>query len=64
VFLKAHTSNAGGLLLLEVEEQFGILRPFVEAFVDHRSPENYQAKPPLNSSHIAAVRRVLTRLSR
>ena len=33
------TSNAGGLLLREVEEPFRILRPFVDSFTDHRSPD-------------------------
>lgn len=33
------TSDAGGLLLREVEERFRILRPFVDSFTDHRSPD-------------------------
>ncbi len=33
------TSDAGGLLLREVEERFGILRSFGEAFTDYRSPD-------------------------
>ena len=33
------TSYAGGLLLREVEERFRILRPFVDSFTDHRSPD-------------------------
>lgn len=33
------TSDAGGLLLREVEERFRILWPFVDAFTDYRSPD-------------------------
>ena len=33
------TSDGGGLLLREVEQRFGILRPFVRAFTDYRSPD-------------------------
>ncbi len=33
------TSDAGGLLLREVEERFGMLRSFGEAFTDYRSPD-------------------------
>ena len=33
------TSDGGGLLLREVEEQFGILRSFVAGFTDHRSSD-------------------------
>jgi hypothetical protein len=35
----AITSDAGGLLLREVDQQFGILRSFAKAFTDHRDPE-------------------------
>ena len=33
------TSDAGGLLLREVEERFGILRSFGQAFTDYRRPD-------------------------
>lgn len=33
------TSDAGGLLLREVDQQFGILKSFVDAFTDYRDPE-------------------------
>ena len=33
------TSDGGGLLLREVEQQFGIVRSFAECFTDHREPE-------------------------
>ena len=33
------TSDAGGLLLREVDRRFGIVRSFVGAFADHRDPE-------------------------
>jgi hypothetical protein len=33
------TSDAGGLLLREVEQRTGILRQFAACFVDHRDPE-------------------------
>jgi hypothetical protein len=33
------TSDGGGLLLREVEEQFGILQAFAACFSDHRDPE-------------------------
>jgi hypothetical protein len=33
------TSDAGGLLLREVEERTGILRQFAACFVDHRDPD-------------------------
>ncbi len=33
------TSDAGGLLLREVDQQFGILQSLVGAFTDHRDPE-------------------------
>ncbi|NQV27378.1 MAG: transposase [Rhodopirellula sp.] len=35
----AITSDAGGLLLREVDERFGILKSFVGAFTDYRDPE-------------------------
>ncbi len=35
----AITSDAGGLLLREVDQQFGILKSFVGAFTDYRDPE-------------------------
>ncbi len=35
----AITSDAGGLLLRDVDQQFGILNSFVGAFTDHRDPE-------------------------
>jgi hypothetical protein len=35
----AITSDAGGLLLREVDQRFGILESFVGAFTDHRDPE-------------------------
>ena len=35
----AITSDAGGLLLREVEERFGILRRFSRCFTDHRDPD-------------------------
>ncbi len=35
----AITSDAGGLLLREVDQRFGILKSFVGAFTDHRDPE-------------------------
>lgn len=35
----AITSDAGGLLLREVDQRFGILREFAGAFTDHRDPE-------------------------
>jgi len=38
----AITSDAGGLLLREVDEQFGILKSFVGAFTDHRDPERVE----------------------
>ena len=33
------TSDAGGLLLREVEERFGVLRSFVDCFTDYRDPD-------------------------
>ena len=33
------TSDGGGLLLREVEQRFGIVRSFVDAFTDHRSED-------------------------
>jgi hypothetical protein len=33
------TSDAGGLLLREVEQRTGIIRQFAACFVDHRDPE-------------------------
>lgn len=33
------TSDAGGLLLREVEQRTGIIRQFAECFADHRDPE-------------------------
>jgi Transposase DDE domain group 1 len=33
------TSDAGGLLLRELEERFGIVRSFADCFTDHRDPE-------------------------
>jgi hypothetical protein len=35
----AITSDAGGLLLREIEQRFGIVRQFVGAFTDHRDEE-------------------------
>ena len=35
----AITSDAGGLLLREVEAKIGILRRFADCFTDHRDPE-------------------------
>ena len=35
----AITSDAGGLLLREVDQRFGILKSFAGAFTDHRDPE-------------------------
>ena len=35
----AITSDAGGLLLREVDRRFGILRAFAGAFTDHRDRE-------------------------
>lgn len=35
----AITSDAGGLLLREVDQRFGIFRAFAGAFTDHRDPE-------------------------
>ncbi len=35
----AITSDAGGLLLREVDERFGILKSFAPAFTDYRDPE-------------------------
>jgi len=35
----AITSDAGGLLLREVDQQFGILSSFADAFTDHRDPD-------------------------
>jgi hypothetical protein len=34
------SSDGGGLLLREVEEHFGIVKAFVNAFTDHRSPDS------------------------
>lgn len=36
------TSDAGGLLLREVEQKFGIIRQFTECFTDHRDPEKIE----------------------
>lgn len=33
------SSDAGGLLLREVEQRTGIIRQFADCFVDHRDPE-------------------------
>jgi len=33
------TSDAGGLLLREVEERLGVVRSFAACFSDHRDPE-------------------------
>ena len=33
------SSDGGGLLLREVEQRFGIVRGFVDAFTDHRSAD-------------------------
>ena len=33
------TSDAGGLLLREVNETFGVIRKFASCFRDHRDPE-------------------------
>ena len=33
------TSDAGGMLLREVEEHTGVLRRFAECFTDHRDPD-------------------------
>jgi len=38
----AITSDAGGLLLREVEAKTGILRRFAECFTDHRDPERIE----------------------
>ena len=35
----AITSDAGGLLLREVEKRFGIIRRFARCFTDHRDPD-------------------------
>ncbi len=36
------TSDAGGLLLREVEERFGIVRQFADCFTDHRDEEKLE----------------------
>ena len=38
----AITSDAGGLLLREVEAKTGILRRFAACFTDHRDPERIE----------------------
>ncbi len=36
------TSDAGGLLLREVEQPTGIIRPFAACFADYRDPERVE----------------------
>ena len=36
------TSDAGALLLREVEQKLGIIAPFVGGFTDHRDPDRLE----------------------
>jgi Transposase DDE domain group 1 len=42
----AITSDSGGLLLREVDERVGILRPFAACFSDHRNPDLIEKSDP------------------
>ena len=42
----AITSDAGGLLLREVEAKTGILRRFAACFTDHRDPDLWSTRSP------------------
>ena len=43
------TSDAGGLLLREVEQRTGIIRQFAACFTDHRDPESIERTVNLNA---------------